>query len=91
MGGKMSDNPLAALDRMIADARAESLSGPWDDKPDALTDAVEAAHPHHTKDFATYIEALELVSNRHSKGALVGLVNYLLAKNKATPKGKDHE
>jgi hypothetical protein len=78
------DNMLAGV---IAEARADALSGPWEDKPDALTAAVDATHPVYTKDYETYTEALELVSNRHSKGSLVGLVNYLLVQNKAIPKG----
>jgi hypothetical protein len=81
----------AALDRMIAEARADALSGLWEDKPDALTAAVDATHPVYTKDYKTYTEALELVSSRHSKGSLVGLVNYLLVQNKAIPKGTPHE
>ena len=49
----------------------------WDDKDDDLTPAIKA-------DFGTegfygrYSRALELVSNRHSKSALVSLVAYLL-------------
>jgi hypothetical protein len=81
----------AALDRMIAEARADALSGPWEDKPDALTASVDATNPVYTKDYKTYTEALELVSNRHSKGSLVGLVNYLLVQNKAIQKGTPHE
>lgn len=72
----------SALAALIAEAKAEALGGPWEDKPDALTDAVRVSHPVFTKDYKTYTEALELVSNRHGKGALVGLVNYLMAQNK---------
>lgn len=50
----------------------------WEDRPDDLSEAVRAAHPCITKDYATYSRAMELVGNRHSKGALVNLVCYLL-------------
>ena len=52
------------------------------DKEDYLTEAINQAHPLETGDHSTYGEALELVGNRHSKGSLVDLVNYLLVKNK---------
>lgn len=48
------------------------------DKDDDLTDAINAAHPVVSKRYDTYQRATELVSNRHSKAALVNLVNYLL-------------
>ncbi len=94
VGNPMTSDPMrdlsAALTASQAETaaayeagRADALSGPWEDKPDVLTAAVEAAHPHYTKDYKTYTEALDLVSNRHGKGALVGLVNYLMAHNKA--------
>lgn len=69
----------AALDRVRLEAKAEALNGPWSDEPDEMTPSILASHPVHTKDYATYAEALRLVSNRHSKGALVCLVNHLLA------------
>lgn len=72
----------ASLDRLIAEAKADALSGPWEDKPDAMTATVEASYPHITKDYDTYTQALELVSSRRSKGALVALVNHLLAASK---------
>ena len=81
LGGDVFGNQprdRTALDRMLAEAKAEALQGPWSDKPDGLTDAVHKAHPVFTKKYDTYTYALELVSNRHSKGALVALVNYLL-------------
>lgn len=50
----------------------------WEDKPDELSEAIDACHPMKTKTHDLYAKANELVSNRHSKGALVGLVHYLL-------------
>lgn len=73
----------SAIEALIAETKAGVLGGPWEDKPDALTDAVHAAHPVFTKDYKTYDKAMELVSNRHGKGALVGLVNYLISQNKS--------
>lgn len=51
----------------------------WADKPDQWQGAIEAAHPTITGKHKTYTKALEMVSNRHSKGSLVDLVNWLLA------------
>lgn len=49
-----------------------------DDRKDYLTQAIRDAHPVTTKNYKTYTQAQELVSNRYTKGALVNLVNYLL-------------
>ncbi len=51
---------------------------PWKDTPDQWSEAIAAAHPTKTKDFATQDIAREMVGNRHSKGALIDLVNWLL-------------
>lgn len=61
----------------------EATLRPWEDTPDDMTAACQAAHPHYTKNYPTFVWALELVSNRHGKYALVGLVNYLLARAEA--------
>jgi len=50
----------------------------WEDRPDELTEACNQSHPHLTKDYKNYLIALELVSNRYGKYALVSLVTYLL-------------
>lgn len=68
-----------AVAAMVQKAKAEALQGPWEDKPDDLTEAVNAAHPCMSrKNWDIYTAALEAVSNRHSKGALVSLVSYLM-------------
>ncbi len=54
----------------------------WADKPDYLTPQIDAYHPLKTGDHKTREEANLLVSNRHSKGSLIDLVNYLLKRNK---------
>ncbi len=78
-----------AVAKMVQEAKAEALQGPWTDEPDDLTDAVMASHPFKERgDYKTYCRALELVSNRHSKGALVSLVNYLLRQSQEAVKAE---
>jgi hypothetical protein len=45
---------------------------------DEWSERIAAVHPTLTGDHATYAKAMEMVGNRHSKGALVELVNWLL-------------
>lgn len=52
----------------------------WGDRPDEHTTAIDAAHPLVTKNHGRYARALAMVENRHSKSALVDLVNWLLAR-----------
>lgn len=52
----------------------------WDqDKPLPEDKAIEKAHPCNSGNHARYAEAMRLVSAKYSKGALVELVNWLLA------------
>lgn len=51
------------------------------DKPDRWTPLIEQAHPTVTGLHMPYELALAMVSNRHSKGALIDLVNWLLLLN----------
>ena len=59
--------------------------GDWADRPDGLTHTIDAMHPvkaapeAKAQAWARWNRAMELVGNRHSKFALVALVNYLLA------------
>lgn len=55
-----------------------SVGAAWGDKPDQWSDRIAAAHPMETGDHDTYGRAMEMVGNRHSKAALVELVNWLL-------------
>ena len=48
------------------------------DRTDRWTDRIEEAHPCNTGSHNVYAIAMEMVGNRHSKGALVELVNWLL-------------
>ena len=48
------------------------------DRIDQWSERIAAAHAIETGDHKTYAVAREMVGNRHSKGALVELVNWLL-------------
>lgn len=50
----------------------------WGDKQDQWSDRIAAAHPMETGDNDTYAIAMLMVGNRHSKAAIVELVNWLL-------------
>ena len=52
----------------------------WNDKNDEWTKQIQEAHPLNTGFFDTYSLACQMVGNRHSKFALVALVNWLLRK-----------
>ena len=56
-------------------------SAEWADTPDEWIDAIKAAHPAHgSETHDTYGIAMRMVGNRHSKGQLVALVNWLLVR-----------
>lgn len=62
---------------------AAVVKRPWEDKPDQFSDRVKAAHPVMCDDadrHARYALAMEMIHSRHSKYALVDLVNWLLTK-----------
>lgn len=48
------------------------------DRPLPEDDAIKAAHPTRTGRHDLYAEAMRMVGAKHSKGALVDLVNWLL-------------
>ena len=56
----------------------------WADKKDKFTDRISAAHPlncpRDMERHARYALAMEMIHARHSKYALVDLVNWLLTK-----------
>lgn len=52
----------------------------WEDRNDDLTLRIKDDLPINTDDYATYLRAQQLVSNRHSKDRLVELVNHLLVR-----------
>ena len=52
----------------------------WEDVDDEWTDAIRAAHPTRAGTFDQYATAMRMVGHRHSKGELVSLVTWLLAR-----------
>lgn len=64
----------------LTEAEKTRLAATWDsDKPLPEDDAIRAAHPLRSNDYARYVEATRLVGAKHSKYALVDLVNWLLS------------
>ena len=49
-----------------------------EDRRDRWTPMIEASHPTKTGAHDAYTTAMEMVGNRHSKGALVDLVCWLV-------------
>lgn len=61
----------------------ENAKTKWQDDPDAsYKDIIQANHPTVTGDHETYSDAMRLVGQRHSKYALIDLVNWLLVRLK---------
>lgn len=55
------------------------VASDWDDdREDRWSERIAKAHPTNTGLHTHYAIAMEMVGNRHSKGALVELVNWLL-------------
>lgn len=52
----------------------------WEDQRDEWTDKINEAHPTRSGSHDEYATAMQMVGHRHSKGALVELVNWLLVK-----------
>ena len=60
-------------------AELEQFQVPWDsDKPIPEDAAINASHPLDTGRHELYAHAMRMVGAKHSKGALVALVNWLL-------------
>jgi hypothetical protein len=91
MGYKCAEILASVLDAIAAqrlvDAEQErEIVEDWKDEPDLFTSDILKAHPTVTGDHETYEFALALVSNRHGKGSLVDLVNWLLFRLKCWEK-----
>jgi hypothetical protein len=54
----------------------------WEDADDEWTDAIKAAHPTRAGTYDEYAMAMQMVGHRHSKGELVALVTWLLARDR---------
>ena len=52
----------------------------WDDRTDEWTEQIKEAFPTRSGSHEHYAEAMRMVGNRHSKGELVALVNWLLVR-----------
>lgn len=50
----------------------------YGDRRDEWSERIDASHPMNSGDHRKYELAMQMVGNRHSKGALVELVNWLL-------------
>lgn len=81
-GAEVHIDRLAVL---LDTVKAEAIAGvdDWRDKKDEWTDAIDSAHPTRSGSHAEYATAMKMVGNRHSKGELVDLVNWLLVRLKA--------
>lgn len=60
----------------------------WEDVKDEWTEAVRAAHPTRSESHEEYATAMKMVGNRHSKGELVALVNWLLVERKKSKRSR---
>ena len=58
------------------------IEEPWIDEPDEWSPAIRAAYPTRSGSHEEYALAMKMVGNRHSKGELVALVNWLLVENR---------
>ncbi len=68
---------------MTATREDRPVPNQWGDKSDQFSKRVTAAHPTVSEDddrHARYALAMEMIHSRHSKYALVDLVNWLLTK-----------
>ena len=75
---------VSARDLTIRDLREELRQArDWEDVRDQWSDAITAAHPTRSGSHDEYGVAMQMVGHRHSKGALVALVNWLLVRLKA--------
>jgi hypothetical protein len=59
-------------------AEAASKTDGWKDAKDEWSAAIDAAHPMRSGSHSEYATAMRMIGNRHSKGELVDLVNWLL-------------
>jgi hypothetical protein len=62
----------------------------WQDSPTEHDDAISAAFPTRSGSHVQYAQAMEMVGTRHSKGALVALVNWLLVERDALKDAVNH-
>jgi hypothetical protein len=80
----MTRGTRSVLDELRARKRQEEEDAalPWGDKQDEWSRRIHDAFPTNSGSHDTYGVAMKMVGNRHSKGALVALVNWLLLEKK---------
>ena len=69
-----------AMGPASACAQCRSVDAHWADKRDQWSEAIDRAHPTLSGLHAEYMTAMQMVGNRHSKGAICKLVNWLLVR-----------
>ena len=57
----------------------------WEDVDDEWTSDIRETHPLRTGEHDNYALAMKMIGNRHSKGQLVELVNWLLSRTPKNP------
>lgn len=81
--GVLSKGVPDALRTLLADPQSRAPE-PWEDVDDEWSEAIKAAFPTRSGSHAQYGVAMKMVGHRHSKIALVALVNWLLVKADAS-------
>ena len=72
---------IAAFTARVAGLEAERVAWrEWSDKNDEWSGPIDAAFPTKSGSHREYATAMQMVGRRHSKGALVALVNWLLVR-----------
>jgi len=79
----------SCLTRTERDAARQPHLQEWADRDDEWTEEIKAAHPTRSGSHAEYGTAMRMIGNRHSKSALVELVNWMLLRltSGAAPSG----
>jgi hypothetical protein len=71
-----------SLLHQLRNAEAKAANASWEDVHDKWADEIDEAHPTRSGSYDEYGVAMQMVGHRHSKGALVSLVNWLLVRLK---------
>jgi hypothetical protein len=77
---EMIEHLATMFDAVRHDTIAEAFEAEWMDVDDEWSAEIKKAFPTNSGSHAEYATAMEMVGNRHSKGELVALVNWLLVK-----------
>jgi len=78
--------PLNDKEKLVQELKDEfdqvTLEPNWEDREDEWTSRIAEAHPTRSGSHEDYACAMRMVGARHSKRALVDLVNWLLIRNR---------